>query len=154
MAFDDSIQGKWSGRLIDVRGFEGEVILNLKQDRKGGDITGTCDAMIGVNHASSSFHGEVKGGITKDNLKLSVQADKKGEVIIHLQGQVSQMKEGGVGLKGTYDVGVRGFSPLGGGIICANLNKPLTAVTIAPEIVVKPTKPRAVSQTPKGRRKS
>lgn len=154
MAFDGDVQGKWFGRLVDVRGFEGDITLNLKQDGKSGEITGTCDAAIGTNHTSSTFYGEVRGDLTKDRLKLSVQADKQGAVIIHLDGQVGAMKEGGAGLKGTYGVAARGFSPLHGGIICASLNKPITAVTMATEMVVKPTKAQAAAPTKKARRKS
>jgi hypothetical protein len=58
MTFDGSIQGKWSGRLVYVRGFEGDVTLNLKQDRRNGEITSAYDAAIGTNHASSVFHGK------------------------------------------------------------------------------------------------
>ncbi len=136
---DDSIQGKWLGRMIDIRGFEGNIVISLQQNKKDGDITGSCVATIGTNHASSEFRGDIKGSLTKEGLQLSASVGEKESVLIVLNGKPAKLKEGGLGLKGTYAISGRGFSPLRGGVICATLNRPIKSVAMATEAVAKPT---------------
>jgi len=155
MAYDGSIQGNWSGRLIDVRGFEGSIKLTLKHNKKSGAIKGACVAEIGVNHASSVFNGEVTGKLSDNRLLLELSdANKERSVVVRLDGRVADMREGGVGLKGVFDVAAQKFSPLRGGVISASLNKPITSVAIAPEVRVKPFKERAVLKPKRSRRSS
>ena len=72
MAYEGSVQGNWSGKLIDVRGFEGSIRLTLKHNKKSGEVSGACVAEIGVNHASSVFRGEISGELSKGRLILEL----------------------------------------------------------------------------------
>ena len=112
-------------------------------------------AEIGVNHASSVFRGEVNGKLSDDRLILELSdKEKERRVVVRLDGRVADMREGGVGLKGVFDVAAQKFSPLRGGVISASLNKPITSVAIAPEVRVKPFKGPAAAAKPKAARRS
>lgn len=132
MPFTESMQGKWTGRLVDVQGFEGEISLDLKHDKKGKEVSGSFNVAIGVNHASMRYDGTVSGYLEKDTIKLTFEAKTgKGEpVVITLVGQAQTLREGGAGLKATYEVAAKGFSPLQAGILCVNTGRKPTSVAI------------------------
>lgn len=141
MPENNSIQGTWTGRLVDVQGFEGEITFDLKQEKKGQEVYGSFDAAIGVNHTSMRQRGAVKGSLAGDRLDLifETKAGDERPVVIRMAGQVQPLKEGGAGLKATYEVSARGFSPLQGGILCASAGRTLTSAMVAPDRVVERT---------------
>jgi len=134
MSADRASMDRWLGRLVDVFGFEGELALDLRLPKRGKTVSGTYDVSIGVNHMSSRQRGEVSGTLTKDRLKLVLEAGKEPPVSITLEGSVHKLRDGGLGLCGTYRVATRGYSPLQQGVVVASSGRRLTSVAIEPEV--------------------
>jgi hypothetical protein len=135
MAFDGSVQGRWTGRLIDVLGFEGELSLDLTQEKRTSAVTGTFIVELAGQHASVRRRGSVRGGLEKDRLVLTVDVKEEPSAQIELTGDLLRLAEGGVGLCATYSVSARRFASLQGGVACASTGRPLTAVAIEREAV-------------------
>lgn len=128
MALRDLVEGRWRGRLVDVQGFEGELSLELQ--RATGGFVGSFRAAIGGQHETMQRDGAVRGALEKDRLRLVVETGEQEPVTIQLDGQLIALRDGGVGLAGTYEVATRGFSPLKGGIISANKDRPAPSILV------------------------
>lgn len=138
MQHDDSVEGKWTGRLIDVQGFEGELTFELREEKKGQELYGSFDVTLAGTHAPIRQEGSIRGTRERGRLVLVVlmlQGEKRQPVSIRLEGDAKALKEGGIGLCATYDVSVKGFSPLQGGVVVARTALPLTRVRIQTESV-------------------
>lgn len=128
------VAGTWRGRLIDIRGFEGEITLRL--DGEGGAVKGVVDAAIGATHSSEVRRLAVTGKIDED--RLTLEGEAADGVGIGIDARLFALTGGGVGLRGTYEVAARAFSPLRAGVIAAS-----TGVR-APSTEVKKTQVREV----------
>ncbi|MGD1973600.1 MAG: hypothetical protein PVH37_20900 [Desulfobacterales bacterium] len=111
------ISGNWRGRLVDVQGFEGDLELNLKSGRDG-RLSGMFSVEIGANHSTLRQRGTVEGKVSQKGLNLAFAVEKP-PLKIKLTGDVIDLRDGGLGLRGAYDVSARNFSPLQGGVACA-----------------------------------
>jgi hypothetical protein len=111
------LSGLWRGRLVDIQGFEGELELDLKGG-SAGQLTGTFNVSIAANHAPIRQRGAVEGKFSDDKLTLAL-VGKDLPVKIGLIGDVLDLRDGGVGLRGSYEVSAKTFSPLQGGVACA-----------------------------------
>lgn len=117
------MSGSWRGRMVDVLGFEGELELDLKAGR-GGEIKGQYHIEIGAGHSSLQQRGDIAGTISEKGLKLALVGERL-PVKISLNGDAIELRDGGVGLRGVYEVSARGYSPLQGGIVCASKDQKL-----------------------------
>ena len=117
------LSGSWRGRLVDVQGFEGDLQLTLKSDDDG-QLRGTFTVQIGTHHSSLRHHGEVQGKGTEKELSLALAPrDREVPVKISLTADVLDLRDGGMGLRGTYEVSARAYSPLQGGVVCASAHR-------------------------------
>lgn len=111
------VTGSWRGRLVDVRGFEGELTLDLRA--KAARITGDFRSAVGAQHETIDRQGPVKGTLDGNRLSLEMLAADGVEIAIH--GTVFRLRAGGTGLKAVYKVvAAEGFSPLHGGVLVAS----------------------------------
>ncbi|MFQ5628961.1 MAG: hypothetical protein ACE5I1_09390 [bacterium] len=129
-------QGEMKGRIMDAQGFEGDLKLNLQRGEKKGSLGGAFRITLGVNHASATKEGEITGSFSKNRIKLVFEFCENQHVTIRMNGNVFPLMDGGIGLKGTYDVHAHGFSPLQGGIVVANKDQPFTSVQISTQSVL------------------
>ncbi len=125
-----AISGTWTGRLIDVGGFEGELSMHLRARR--GAVRGAATAEIGVGHTSERRRLVLRGEYSGDDVKL-VGAIEKAEVEIVLSCRVFKLARGGWGMRGTYEVSARGFSPLRAGVVAASKDQVLGTVEVGAE---------------------
>ena len=113
--------GAWRGRLVDLQGFEGEILLTLETADKG-VLAGEFSVSIGGSHTSIVQRGTVRGSFKPDTVALSFQLrNPPVKVVVRATAQV--LRDGGVGLSGTYDVSAKGFSPLQGGAIAVSKDR-------------------------------
>ncbi len=126
------VSGLWSGRLIDVRGFEGELTLLLQARR--GSVSGTIEAAVGATHVSQRQRVHIKGKIgDAPVVRLEGVVDEKAGVEIVLDLEVFDLTGGGSGMRGTYQVVARSFSPLRAGVVAAAKDRPIPAEEVRPQ---------------------
>jgi hypothetical protein len=117
------LTGIWRGRLVDVLGFEGELELDLVSTDDG-QLHGTFGAEIGGHHSTLRRTGKVRGKGTERAINLVlVGEDQQSPVKINLKGDVLELRDGGVGMRATYQVSAEHFSPLQGGILTASKDR-------------------------------
>lgn len=109
------LTGSWAGELVDVHGFRGELGLDLAAGGKG-DLKGVYRIAIGTQHDTLVRKGEIAGTVSGGKLKLAFST-REPPVKMGLEADVIPLREGGLGLRGTYEVSARGFSALQGGIV-------------------------------------
>ena len=112
----DVVEGTWSGRLIDVGGFEGEVTLTLQGGKNA--VEGIFDAMIAGQHHPTHIRGRVSGTQKGGTLSLRLdvgQTDAK--ITASLDGDVFKTRQGDRAACGVYAVSARQSSALMGGVI-------------------------------------
>lgn len=129
-----AISGMWTGRLVDARGYEGELVLHLDAGR--GSISGTVDATIGVTHESQRQRVVVKGEYDDDVARLHGVVDEQAGVEITMELDVFALAREGYGMRGRYQVGARTFSPLRDGVVAAAKDLPIPAVEVKPQLEV------------------
>ncbi len=111
------LSGVWRGRLVDIQGFEGALELKLESGA-GGKLRGSYHVDIATTHSAMRQQGEVHGSYSKSGLSLAF-ASKEPPIGIRLTGDVLDLRDGGVGMRGVYEVSAKTFSPLQGGVISA-----------------------------------
>lgn len=111
------VTGSWRGRLIDIRGYEGEVTLRLEGD--GESVRGTASVSIGGTHASTIRRLELRGELREDQLRLSGAVPGDLGVEIAVDATLFEMPIGGTGLRGTYEVTAKQWSPMRAGVLTA-----------------------------------
>ena len=109
------LDGVWTGQLVDVRGFKGEITLNLSDDKKGA-LKGHYRAVIVGQHEPVLGRGEVAGTSARDKLKLTLSSREK-DVKMGFDGDLIALRDGGIGMRGSYQLSARGFSPLQTGVV-------------------------------------
>ena len=151
-----TLEGSWSGRLVDIGGFEGTLTLSLRD--RGGLVEGIFDAAIDGQHRPTRMRGMVNGQLKGAQLNLMLDTgDKEAPVSVSFVGSVFDTRRGDAGACGRYIVSARRFSPLMGGVITLRRaardkreDDVLTRSTVAP--VIGPTAPPPV-KSPRPRRK-
>ncbi len=142
MAASD-VAGTWRGRLIDIRGFEGEISLRLVGD--GGAVKGVAEVSVGATHTSQQHRLTVSGKVDGDRLVLEGAASREAGVRFGIEARVFELHGGGLGLRGTYEVAARGFSPLRAGAIAASTGVKVPSVEVKAETrTVRPTVTKGV----------
>jgi hypothetical protein len=117
------ISGVWRGKLVDIQGFEGDVELTLKA-ADDGQLQGTFAVTIGGHHGAVRRRGEVRGKSTEKQVSLALTSkDKELPVKISATGDVLNLRGGGAGLRTTYQISAKGYSPLQGGVLCASKDR-------------------------------
>lgn len=112
----DAVEGTWSGRLIDVGGFEGEVTLTLQGGKDA--VEGLFDVMIAGQHHPTRLRGRVSGTQKGETLSLRLDVGQSQTTITaSLEGEVFKTRQGDRAACGVYGVSARQPSPLMGGII-------------------------------------
>lgn len=112
------LSGAWRGRLIDIRGYEGEVALRLGGE--GDKLTGVAEVSVGGTHASESHRMVLTGELQEDRLVLTGAVPGDVGVEFGIEADVFEMPIGGIGLRGTYEVGTKRWSSLRAGVITAS----------------------------------
>ena len=126
------VKGLWTGRLIDVRGYEGEFSLVLKS--RSGSVSGTIEAAIGATHVSQRQRVPVRGKIGDDPVvRLEGVVDEKAGVEIALELEIFDLVGEGNGMRGTYRVVARSFSPLRAGVVAASKDRSIPAQEVRPQ---------------------
>lgn len=115
MENEQQVSGSWNGQLVDIHGFNGEIALTLGTE-KTGKVTGDYRVSIGGHHDSLVAKGQVSGSLARGKLKLSI-AMREPPVKMGFDADLIALRGGGSGLRGTYQVSARGYSPLQGGIV-------------------------------------
>jgi len=119
-----NLKGSWSGRLVDVGGFEGTVSLSLREGR--GVVDGVFDAALDGHHRPIPLRGLVAGRLKGAQLSLRLDLGEKGApVSVTFEGDVFDTRRGEVGVCGRYVVAARRSSPLLGGVISLRQASPL-----------------------------
>lgn len=108
------IDGRWEGRLLDAAGFEGVLSFQLKASR--GKVSGTYDMALITQHGDAPRRGNLSGAMRKGHIELALVPEAKPDPKVSLKGDVFFCGDG-LGLKGTYTVEPRKFSPLVSGIV-------------------------------------
>jgi hypothetical protein len=129
-----AIAGTWRGRLIDVRGLEGELTLELSANR--GRAKGIANAAIGATHETERRRVKLQGKYGDDALTLFGVVDERAEVDLAIDVKIFELAGGGHGMCGTYRVSARSFSPLRAGVIAASKGERITASEVHPELVL------------------
>jgi hypothetical protein len=130
----DVTKGTWTGKLVDVQGFEGDVRLRLSG--KGEALRGTFAASLLTQDDPVALRGTVSGKLVRGRIRLSFEAE---EFSASFDAKLLDLAAGGEGACGTYEVSARGFSPLRGGIVVLNRGATGTDAEMKPEPVeVKP----------------
>lgn len=111
------LSGLWRGRLVDVQGFEGDLEINMRAG-SAGQLSGTFDVAIGATHSTIRRQGTIEGKVSGQELRLAL-IGRDLPVKFELVGEVLNLRDGGLGLKGVYEVSAKGFSPLQGGVVSA-----------------------------------
>jgi hypothetical protein len=111
------LSGVWRGRLVDVQGFEGVLELTIESGAAG-RLRGSYNVEIATTHSTMRQQGEVHGSYSQKGLSLAF-ASKEPPIEIRLAGDVLDLRDRGVGMRGVYEVSARTFSPLQGGVISA-----------------------------------
>lgn len=127
-----NVEGFWEGRLIDIRGYEGEFSLELKLGEKN-EVHGTYKVSIPDEESLMSQQGDFKGTIKEDQISLIFEPGKEDIVRIQMEGRIQRLKEKGLGLKGTYNVSAKTSSPFRGGILSGRTIKSLPLTKAASE---------------------
>jgi hypothetical protein len=109
------LAGSWTGELVDIHGFKGELELALAADREGA-IKGDYRVAIAAEHDTLIGRGEVAGTTARGKLKLTISM-REPAVNMGLEADLVRLRDGGLGLRGTYQVSARGFSTLQGGVV-------------------------------------
>lgn len=125
-----TIEGSWTGRLIDIQGFEGEFFLELKQNAEN-KVYGTFRVIIRDEEALLIQEGATEGTVLKDTFDIVFVPKNKEAVKIRMEGRVQDLREEGLGLRATYDVSGKTLSPFQGGIASARTIKSLPSVRIS-----------------------
>lgn len=118
MAQANMVAGTWRGRLIDIRGYEGEVSLRLDGDERR--FKGVATVSIGGTHASQTHRIELVGELRDDRLVLSGTVPGDVGVEFGIEAAVFELPVGGMGLRGTYEVATKTWSALRAGVITAS----------------------------------
>lgn len=129
-----AVSGRWTGHLLDVRGYEGELVLELEARR--GSVSGAIEALIGETHESRRQRVRVKGEYGEDRVRIAGVVDDSVGVELSLDLVVFPLAGDGYGMRGTYRVGARSFSPMRDGVIAAAKDLPIPAEEIKPMRVV------------------
>ncbi len=111
------VSGTWRGRLVDIRGFEGQISLRLAGEAA---VKGTAEVAVGATHTSDAYRIPVSGKLSEGRMVLEGTAGGDPGVGFAIDCQVFEIPSGGLGLQGTYEVAARGFSPLRAGVIAAS----------------------------------
>lgn len=146
MASTPGMRGTWTGRMVDLQGFEGEITLRLERGEKSGTVMGWFDVAIGGHHDSIRRRGTVEGRQTDDRIVLNLEVGDEKAARIAVDGRVWALNSGGTGLCATYDVAAKSFSPLRGGVLALSTGVPIRSTT------VEGTKPPGPADAPKVRR--
>jgi hypothetical protein len=151
MGIERSIEGTWSGRLVDVQGFEGQIKLRLaSHDQKRGRVRGDVEVTIGEVDEGITADGDVSGELDGESLTLVFSLPKTA-VMIRAAGRVFPLRAGGLGLRAIYQVSAEAFSPLQAGIVTAATGMVQDELTAVPR--EHPT-PQEVQQRPTRRKKA
>lgn len=118
MAHAREVAGRWRGRLIDIRGYEGEISLRLDGDDER--LKGVATVVIGGTHSSETHRIELTGELREDRLVLSGAVPGDVGVEFGIDATVFEMPIGGIGLRGTYEVVAKRWSALRAGVITAS----------------------------------
>lgn len=118
MAQANTVAGTWRGRLIDIRGYEGEVSLRLDGDERR--FKGVATVSIGGTHASQTHRIELVGELGDGRLVLSGAVPGDVGVEFGIEAAVFELPVGGTGLRGTYEVAAKSWSALRAGVITAS----------------------------------
>ena len=113
--------GAWRGRLVDLQGFEGEILMTLQAVDEAA-VGGTFSVSIGSTHASLVQRGEVKGTV-RDSVVMFAFQLRDPPVKVVWRATAQDLRDGGVALSGTYDVSAKTFSPLQGGAISVSKDR-------------------------------
>lgn len=131
MAEQISLNGTWTGRIIDIRGLEAELTLDLHSGGKG-EVRGSARAVIQAHHEQIPFEAEVSGTVSGRAVSLAFEADR---VSVKLDADLVRIHGGGSGMKGVYDVAAEGFSTLRGGVFVVSKGIPATAELVPADFV-------------------
>ena len=113
--------GAWRGRLVDLQGFEGEILLTLRA-ADDSVVGGSFSVSIGSTHASVVQRGEVKGTVRDSAATFAFQL-REPPVEVVWRATAQDLRDGGVALSGTYRVSAKTFSPLQGGAISVSKDR-------------------------------
>jgi hypothetical protein len=128
------VSGTWTGRLIDIRGYEGEISLQLTGRR--GAVHGSATAAIGATHESERWRLKLSGEYGDDRVQLSGMVDEETGPEISLDVTIFELAGGGEGMRGTYKVSPRKFSALRTGVISASKGELIRTTEVRPELVL------------------
>ena len=115
MEDERTLAGSWTGELVDVHGFRGELRLDLAYGGEGA-VKGEYSVSVATEHDTLTRRGEVSGTSARGRVKLALSM-REPPVKMGLDADVIPLRGGGLGLRGTYQVSARAFSPLEGGIV-------------------------------------
>lgn len=126
------LNGTWTGRLIDICGFEGDITLHLEESR--GSVRGRADVRVHTQHELDTYRVPLAGEVgERDRLVLKGSAGEKTGVDFGIDAVVFEPESGGVALRGTYDVAARQFTALRGGVVVSSKGGRLPTVEVRPE---------------------
>ena len=128
------VSGTWTGRLIDIRGYEGQITMRLAGKR--GAVKGTADAAIGATHQSEHWRVQLIGEYGEDRIQLNGVVDEEVGPEVAMDLSIFELAGGGYGMRGTYHVSAREFSPLRAGVVAASKGEPISATEVHPELVL------------------
>lgn len=130
------LNGTWTGRLIDIRGFEGEIVLRLESEE--GEVRGRADVRILTQHEVESYRLPIVGETGKrGRILLKGSAGEDAGVEFGIEGVVFELPADGLGLRGTYEVVARQFTALSGGVIVCSKGGRLPTVEVRPERTIR-----------------
>jgi hypothetical protein len=120
----DSARTSWSGQLIDIGGFEGQVALTLRISSS--NVEGVIDVTIASHHHPIRMQGLVTGKVANRRLLLKFEPNQKeAGVAVQFAGHLFSTRRGALALCGSYSVSERQPSALMGGVLSAQQSIPL-----------------------------
>jgi len=120
----DSFRGSWTGQLIDIGGFEGQITLTLRGNE--GTVDGLFDALIEGQHRPTRMHGVVTGRLANRKFLLRLDSNpKESAASVQFEGALFETRRGVPALCGRYLVSARQSSALLGGVMCARQPVPM-----------------------------
>ena len=128
------VSGTWTGRLIDIRGYEGEITMQLAGKR--GAVEGRADVAIGATHQSEHWRVKLVGKYGDDRIQLNGLVNEETGPEVAMDLSIFELAGGGYGMRGTYHVSAREFSPLRAGVVAASKGEAISATEVHPERVL------------------
>ena len=128
------VSGTWTGRLIDIRGYEGEITMQLAGQR--GAVEGRADVALGATHQSERWRVKLAGKYGEDRVQLNGVVDEELGPEVAMDLNIFELTGGGYGMRGTYHVSAREFSPLRAGVMAASKGEPISAAEVHPELLL------------------